>query len=624
MVYPDERWVDTFMVETFQPVMETDANPNIRPMSFYVESPQRISSLFDSIAYSKCKISSALSSTHPPNPLFISLFTAGSVLSMFLNAFGDATWKKGLSYYLAERGFNSGTPGDLHFGVQTAVFEDGRAGVLNVALAMESWESQSGFPYITVTRNGDQLTFDQDRFMYTNRDSTNLWYVPINYVVGSNYDFSSTLPDFWLLGEKSTTIESSTAPKPFTVDDWIVVNIKQSGYYRVNYDSALWNLLIQQLNGNNFEQIHILNRAQLVDDSFHLARADLLSFRIPFEVMNYMEKETDYIPWASANRANTLLNRWTFGSRVHLRYQVFMRKNVASVFNKLGTNIIEDEPRVDRYARIIAINIACQTQMSDCLTATAFSLQNMFTTGTPLAPDLVSSVYCNGMRTASYATFINMLDKLYDSPSQAERNTIISSIGCTQNTDILSEYFGLAVHPLTSLSNAERSRILTSAINIGVDSIRTMINFLQAESTGINSFNLVATMASNIAARIHDQALLNEFEPLLDSLQASGLLTANQVTNYKATARGILDWQNAYLDHIEGFFVDQGVTDPPTTIPPITTAAPTDAPTDAPTTVDVTTTAPSTPAPTDTTLGAGNIVLSTAVLLSAFIVRHLL
>jgi aminopeptidase N len=55
VVYPDEKWVDTFLVDTFQAVMEGDANPNIRPMSFYVESPGRIDNLFDSVAYSKCK-----------------------------------------------------------------------------------------------------------------------------------------------------------------------------------------------------------------------------------------------------------------------------------------------------------------------------------------------------------------------------------------------------------------------------------------------------------------------------------------------------------------------------------------------------------------------------------------
>lgn len=58
LVYPGERWLDTFLIDTVQPVMETDANPNIRPMTYYVEDPERIEDLFDSVAYSKCEIAS--------------------------------------------------------------------------------------------------------------------------------------------------------------------------------------------------------------------------------------------------------------------------------------------------------------------------------------------------------------------------------------------------------------------------------------------------------------------------------------------------------------------------------------------------------------------------------------
>jgi aminopeptidase N len=54
-VFKGERWLETFVIDTILPVMVTDANPSIRPMTFYVESPEKVSSLFDSIAYSKCK-----------------------------------------------------------------------------------------------------------------------------------------------------------------------------------------------------------------------------------------------------------------------------------------------------------------------------------------------------------------------------------------------------------------------------------------------------------------------------------------------------------------------------------------------------------------------------------------
>lgn len=542
--------------------------------------------------------------------IFTSFFTAGSVLSMLLNAFGEELWKKALSIYLFNLSFDFATPEDLADAITLAAFSNNVMNLPNIHDVLESWESQSGFPYITVSRSGSQMTFDQDRFMYSNRNSTNLWHVPINYVVGSNPDFSSTLPDFWMSAVRRKTIESATAPKSFTASDWIVVNVQQTGYYRVNYDADLWNLLIQQLNGDDFEEVHIINRAQLVDDSFHLARAGLLRFDIPLAIIDHMEREVDYIPWAPTNRANTLLNRWFAGSRVHPRYQEFMRKNVQRAFNKLGTSVVADEPRVDRYARIIAINIACQAQLPACLTQTTQSLQNMFASGDPLEPDLVSSVYCNGMRTASEETYSDMLYKLQASNDPAERNLIITSIGCTQNIDLLTDFFTMAIAPGADLTRGERSRILTSAVNMGEASVRTMIEFFKIQFTAISSYNLIAIVASNIAARIHNQDLFNQFSSVLGTLEAAELLSPAEVVNLRSTANRILDWQKANLGIVEEFFNQQD--NKPTTVESTTVTTST--------TVEQTTSTKV----EDTTLGAGSVALSTVLLLLAFVIKQLL
>lgn len=55
-VFPGERWLDTFLIRTVHPVLEIDADPNIRPMTFYVENPEEIEYLFDNVAYLKCEL----------------------------------------------------------------------------------------------------------------------------------------------------------------------------------------------------------------------------------------------------------------------------------------------------------------------------------------------------------------------------------------------------------------------------------------------------------------------------------------------------------------------------------------------------------------------------------------
>lgn len=53
LVYPEERYDDTFVTGIIQAVLEVDADPNIRAMTHYVENPIDIYSLFDWISYSK-------------------------------------------------------------------------------------------------------------------------------------------------------------------------------------------------------------------------------------------------------------------------------------------------------------------------------------------------------------------------------------------------------------------------------------------------------------------------------------------------------------------------------------------------------------------------------------------
>lgn len=78
------------------------------------------------------------------------------------------------------------------------------------------------------------------------------------------------------------------------------------GFYRVNYDARNWDLLIAELNSNP-KTIHILNRAQLIDDSFNLARAGELSHYVPFTLVSYLQKEDDFIPWYSVLNSMTYI-----------------------------------------------------------------------------------------------------------------------------------------------------------------------------------------------------------------------------------------------------------------------------------------------------------------------------
>ena len=88
-------------------------------------------------------------------------------------------------------------------------------------------------------------------------------------------------------------------PDGTEANDWIVGNIKQNGFYRVNYDNVSWSLLVQQLNDNN-DLIDATSRAQLIDDSFNLGRAEIIEQTKFLDVISYLEHETDPLPILNA------------------------------------------------------------------------------------------------------------------------------------------------------------------------------------------------------------------------------------------------------------------------------------------------------------------------------------
>ena len=77
---------------------------------------------------------------------------------------------------------------------------------------------------------------------------------------------------------------------------WYLANIKQIGFFRVNYDEKNWQLLIEQLK-NNHLKIDVVSRAQLLNDLFNLGRAELKKQTDFLEVISYLKKETEPMPF---------------------------------------------------------------------------------------------------------------------------------------------------------------------------------------------------------------------------------------------------------------------------------------------------------------------------------------
>lgn len=126
------------------------------------------------------------------------------------------------------------------------------------------------------------------------------WHIPITYASITNPN-PGTKPTFWMPAEKEMEVTLNDVKE----SSWFLVNIKQTGYYRVQYDDANWMLIANELYHGNYTLISPNNRAQLIDDASVFFENKILNIRIVLELMKYLQHDVDYIPWMAAT--NNLL-----------------------------------------------------------------------------------------------------------------------------------------------------------------------------------------------------------------------------------------------------------------------------------------------------------------------------
>jgi aminopeptidase N len=171
--------------------------------------------------------------------------------------------------------------------------------------AFRTWETQKGYPLLNVRYDSASQSFvlTQNRFFerkeYGTGDQSS-WYIPLNFYTANSGNFEDTTPSHYF----QNGVQSFSIPATgFSTEQWVVFNKQQRGYFRVNYDDNIWRALSLTLSGENYQKIHVMNRAQLIDDSFALVRAGYLEdYQTPYDILKYLVNENDYFPWYSANR----------------------------------------------------------------------------------------------------------------------------------------------------------------------------------------------------------------------------------------------------------------------------------------------------------------------------------
>lgn len=203
------------------------------------------------------------------------------------------------------RKYKSVEPEDLWESIQNIIklSNDSRFENLNISKIMNSWINTEFYPVVKVTRNytSGAVRLEQmptNGFFGLNKTTlkTKRQWIPIKCTSESQLDFNTTFPSHWLKPElKRLNIDG------FDKKDWIVCNIQQTGNYRVLYDNENWKRVAAYLNSENYVKISPINRAQILNDAYEFALNRHLDMNVFFDLLTYLRREDDYIPWYNAD-----------------------------------------------------------------------------------------------------------------------------------------------------------------------------------------------------------------------------------------------------------------------------------------------------------------------------------
>lgn len=146
----------------------------------------------------------------------------------------------------------------------------------------------------------------------------------MNFASANNSNFDDPTFDYWY-PKNRVHFEIAPTNKPLTAGEWVVFNRRAIAYYRIKYDDQNYKLITNELVDGDYTKIAVRCRSQIIDDAFELAKSGFISYDIVLNLAQYLRRERSYVPWATALRKLSHVDRMLAGGRHYRHFEVSMR-----------------------------------------------------------------------------------------------------------------------------------------------------------------------------------------------------------------------------------------------------------------------------------------------------------
>ncbi|XP_063599468.1 aminopeptidase N-like [Penaeus indicus] len=501
-VEPTWRMMDQFVVDTLHYVFGIDSLESSHPISIPVGHPDEINEIFDSISYYK----------------------GASIIRMMYFFLTEATFKKGLTTYLNHFAYDAAAQDDLwQFLTEAAHEDDTLAADVSVKDIMDTWTLQTGYPVVRVERDaaGTSATVTQERFLLlpsASGRSDASWWVPLTVTSQDAPDFSQTRPSAWLpAGAPSTSLSGLPS-----ADAWILLNLQQTGYFRVNYDAKNWELLTKQL-ADAHEVIHVTNRAQVMDDALNLARAGQLPYDTALGLTSYLAQEKEYTPWEAAMSSLSYIEKMFTRTAGYGPLRAYLLDLITPLYDDVGFEDDLSGLHLDQYKRVLALSWACHLGHPQCVAESLQLYNNPFTpppANSAVSPNLKSTVYCTAIAGGGEAEWEAAWALYLEANVGAEKDRLLSAMGCTKEIWLLSRYLDMAFTDGSAIRRQDARTVFRAVANndvgryIAWDFLR---NNWEAISSYMGAFTSLGDLISYVTAEFNTNEELQQLESFYEA-----------------------------------------------------------------------------------------------------------
>ncbi|KAJ6638248.1 Aminopeptidase N [Pseudolycoriella hygida] len=539
-IEPKWKSMEQFVVHELQGVFLLDSLSSSHKIEVEVKNPEEINEIFDRISYGK----------------------GATILRMMDHFLTTAVFRAGLTNYLNKLSYGVADQDDLwSFFTEEArkaqVFDNSTS----VKEIMDTWTLQTGFPVVTVSRDyvNPSIIFHQKKFEYEqsyievdgdkngekkddkkHQKFNDLWFIPITFTTSRAPKFNETRPFHWMRKNEEIVIDTEISNS-----EWVIANMQQTGYYRVNYDLRNWDLISTYLSkSKNFEKIATTNRAQLIDDALNLARGGYLNYTTALDVTKYLVHEHEYVPWKAAINSFNFIDGMLIKGADYQLFRKYFLHLFENVYKEVGFDDRLDGDMLTGYKRVDILTAACHLGYQDCVDNSRrifhlWMMEGNPEMNNPVSPNIRSVVYCAAIKYGDQAEWEFTWERFKKTTVSSEQELLLTALGCTRETWLLRRYLKMSLDEKSGIRKHDVFRVFIAVSGnvlgqpIAFSFLRShwkqMKNYLGSSMGQLNSIVRYCTR------RINDRYELEEFLKFHNShIKENGRLIMQAYENAEA------------------------------------------------------------------------------------------